>query len=127
MVGARKFLAVAVLVLPLASWITSNGGLPVCCWGGLECPNRASNHAACPMPSMGESGRESGRGSSRSCTMAPVEHLMLPAPAMPVFPVRAAVSLALAPVFRPLTPAPEAGVRAGWQAPIFHPPRLLAW
>lgn len=123
MAGARKFLAVAVLVLPLASWIASNGGLPVCCWGGLGCPNQASNHAACPMPSM----RESGRETSHSCTMAPVEHLMLPAPAMPVFPVRAAVSLALAPAFRPLTPAPEAGVRAGWQAPIFHPPRLLAW
>ena len=119
MVGARKFLAIAVLVLPLASWMASNGGLPVCCWGGLGCPNQASKHASCPMPSM--------RQSSRSCTMAPVQHLMLPAPAMPVFPVRAAVSLALAPIFRPLPPAPEAGVRAGWQAPIFHPPRSLVW
>lgn len=120
MSGARKILVVGVLVLPLLSWVASNGGLPVCCWGALACPaSPARTAAACPMPSM--------QGVHRGCAMAPVGHLILPSPAMPLFPTApAAIGAPAAMASSPIAPAPARSLPAGWSASIFHPPHLLA-
>lgn len=127
-----QILIALLLLLPLASWTITTGGLPLCCWAsssracplarGARGPASVNPAPRCPMPGMAEG---MGKAGSADCGMSSAPQLTLPAPLVPV--VLLPVAPTGIPVIAPLavseaapTPAPS----AGFLARPFHPPSL---
>lgn len=110
--GSRHILIAALLLAPVLSLVTASGGLPFCCWTGKQCSMTMSMQAMpdCQM--------------ARMCPMPSAPPLILPAPALPVFPM-AAPSVSVPQVKAAHTPM-AVPVRAyrGWPLSIFHPPQV---
>ena len=132
----RQFLVVTLLLMPLLSWVGSNGGVPICCWGMKHCP-MAANSGSMPsgmasgMPGMAGAGMPQGRppgpampgcAHRHACHMTGTLHLILPAPAVPVYPAGM-----MARIPRPAPVAASAAEPAdtplsAHAPPIDHPP-----
>ena len=137
----RQFLVVILLLMPLLSWVGSNGGVPICCWGMKHCP-MAANSGSMPsgtasrmpgmrMPGMAGAGMPPSRlpgpampgcAHRPACHMTGTLHLILPAPAVPVYP---AGMMARIPRPAPVAASaaePAAAPLPAHALPIDHPP-----
>lgn len=101
-----------LLLLPLASWLTTTGGLPACC-SGRSC----AMGAQCPMAAGGMT-----MGQAR-CSMSAAPQLSLPAAFFPVMPLPRRVHGVPTALLVPSAPAAEIGaIRSGFPPLLFHPP-----
>lgn len=114
--GSRQILIAALLLAPVLSLVTASGGLPFCCWTSKHCPMTMNMPAS--MPGMPDCHMV------RICSMPAAPPLILPAPALPIFPI-AAPSVAV-PMANPARPPAAAPVRTyrGWPLSVFHPPQI---
>ncbi|MGH9533634.1 MAG: hypothetical protein ACRD2E_02115 [Terriglobales bacterium] len=115
---SRQLLVLLLLaVVPFVSWVGSTGGIPICCWGSRQCAMTAMAGMAAPSgPAMTQCARRP------TCQMHSAVQLILPAPALPVFP--SSLTARLHP------PVPIGAWRAeatsaplpAHSRPVYHPP-----
>jgi hypothetical protein len=121
--GSRHILIVVLLLAPVLGLVTSTGGLPFCCWTMPACPMTRQARIPAGVPA-GMPASMPDCHMARMCPLPAAPPLILPSPAVPVFPV-AAPSLALpaTSVARTVVAAPVRAYR-GWPLAVFHPPQV---
>lgn len=113
---APQILIALLVLLPVASWLTTTGGLPACCRGS-NCPMAMHGSTLCPMAAgtvaMGQP----------RCAMSAATQLSLPASLFPVMPLPRRVHgltswLRLRSFAAAVIPLPS----SGFPLALFHPP-----